>query len=188
MGQAISWMGIRGLSREEICKRLDAVDTGNPCDEHEAKLALAELANGWTIIRSKQFDYPSPKRLKTLSQSAEVIAGQIEEHVMVSLARGFRDGAQIWSVIHDPAKGLYNLAIEGEPPAELAQIYERLQREQDEDGGDSADVDFIIDVAPKLIAVLCGYQPNEPPFPAFTALQPVPRGFSSIIAGMFGRR
>ena len=188
MGQAISWMGIRGLSREEICKRLDAVDSGNACDEHETKLALAELANGWTIIRAKQFDYPSPKRLKTLSQAAEVLAGQIEEHVMVSLARGFRDGAQVWSVIHDPEKGRYSLAIEGEPPAEFAPIHERLRREQDEEGGEGADVDVIIEAPAQLIAALCGYQPNEPPFPAFTALQPVRRGLSSTLAGMFGRR
>lgn len=176
MGLAASWIAIRGASREEICRRLDAVDTRRQCDDLTTKLALAELANGWTIIRSRQFDFPTPKRLSDLSQGIEVIAGQIEEHVMVSLGRGFRDGSETWSVTHDPEKGLSSLVVEGDPPPALASISERLLREQDAAGGDEAGVDLVFEAVPELVSELCGYRPDDGEPPAFVELVPVRRG------------
>jgi hypothetical protein len=188
VGLSASWIAIRGLDRQEVCRRLDAVDTRRPCDDLTTKLALAELANGWTIIRSRQFDFPNPKRLSNLSQGVEVIAGQIEEHVMVSLGRGFRDGSEIWSVTHDPGKGLGSLVVEGEAPPALASISERLQREQEAAGGDEAGVDLVFEAVPELVSELCGYRPDEGEPPKFVELLPNRRGLFGTLAGMFGRR
>ena len=188
MGLAASWIAIRGLSREEVCRRLDAVDTRRPCDDLTTKLALAELANGWIVVRSRQFDFPTPKRLSILSQGTEVIAGQIEEHVMVSLGRGFRDGAETWSVTHDPEQGLSSLVVVGDPPPGFASISERLRREQDAAGGDEADVDLVFDAVPELVSELCGYRPDEGEPPTFVELAPIRRGLPGVLAAMFGRR
>lgn len=188
MGLAASWIAVRGLSREEVCSRLEAVDTRRQCDDLTTNLALAELSNGWTIIRSRQFDFPTPKRLSNLSQGIEVISGQIEEHVMVSLGRGFRDGAETWSVTHDPEKGLSSLVVEGDPPLALASIGERLRREQDAAGGDEAGVDLVFDAIPELVGELCGYRPDEGEPPTFVELVPIRRGLLGALAEMFGRR
>src|ERR1700712_2513358 len=130
MGLSVSWIGIRGLSREDILERLEVVDTGRLVDGDSADLALAELKTGWTVIRCQDFDFPTPKLLAKLSQGAEVIAAQMEEHVMFSAGRGFRDGRQVWSVVHNPERGLSSLVVDGEPPAALAAISERLRKKQ----------------------------------------------------------
>jgi hypothetical protein len=146
------------------------------------------LETGWTVIQSQDFDLPTSKLLGRLSQGAEVISGQVEEHVMFSAGRGFHDGRQVWSVVHDPNRGLISLVVDGEPPAALAAISDRLRKRQAAEGGEEADVDFIFDVAPELVGQLCGYRPDQGKAPVFTEIEFVPRGFIQTLAAMFGRR
>jgi hypothetical protein len=188
MGLSISWIGVRGLSREDILQRLEVVDTGRADESDSAELALAELMAGWTVIRSQDFDFPRPKLLAKLSQDAEVVAAQMEEHVMFSAARGFRDGRQVWSLVHDPNHGLSSLVVDGDPPAALAAISSRLQKRQAAEGGEEADVDFILDAAPELVGKLCGYRPDHGEPPVFMQLEFIPRSFVQGLAAMFGLR
>lgn len=188
MGLSISWIGIRGLSREEILLRLEMIDTGHLDDGDSAELALAETKAGWIVIQCRDFDFPTPKLLARLSQGAEAISAQMEEHVMYSAGRGFRDGRQIWSVVHNPDHGISSLVVDGEPPAALAAIAERLRKKQTAEGGEDADVDFIFDAAPELVGRLCGYRPDCGEAPVFTELAFIRRGFFQTLAAMFGRR
>ena len=91
-------------------------------------------------------------------------------------------------MVHDPNRGLISLVVDGEPPAALAAISERLRKRQAAEGGEEADVDFIFDVAPELVGQLCGYRPDQGKAPVFTEIEFVPRGFIQTLAAMFGRR
>jgi hypothetical protein len=188
VGQSNSWIGIRGLPKSDILERLDVRDSGRADDGHSAKLAAADLKDGWVVIRSRNFNFPNPRRLALLSQGAELVSAQIEEHVMVSAAHGFREGRQIWSIVHDPGKGLYSLVVEGEPPAQFSSLSERRRREQDAAGGEDADVDMIFDIVPELASMICGYRPDQAELPAFTELEPQSRGLAKMIGEMLGRR
>ena len=88
------------------------------------------MGNGWLVVRTIAFDYPTPEFMQKLSAGAEALSCQVEEHVMVSIARGFRDGSEVWSVAHDPEEGLSSLTVAGVPPAELAGIRQRLYKQQ----------------------------------------------------------
>lgn len=184
MGRSTSWMAIRGLDRAEVAARLNCAETDRPAD-YRAELALGQLPSGWLILRCRRFDFPTPQRLSMLSKGAELIACQIEEHVMFSAAYGFHDGARTWSVAHDPNKGLFSLVAEGAPPAELDAIRAKLTEEQNAEGGVEADVDFLFDAAPDLVTALSGYKHDEDDAIAFAQLQPIRRGF---LKSLFGRR
>ena len=78
---------------------------------------------------------------------------------MVSSVAYWKDGAQIWSVTHDAQKGDDHLDVQGEPPAGLAAIRDRLTKQQEEDGG----VDFIFNIPVDLAKEMAGYSHEETP-------------------------
>jgi hypothetical protein len=81
-----------------------------------------------------------------------------EEHVMVSVATGWKDSQRVWSVTHDAQRDMEHLQAEGALPAAFASIRDRLCSEQQTAGGRKADVDFIFDVPVKLAQTLTGYR------------------------------
>jgi hypothetical protein len=182
-------MAVRGLDRAEIARRLDCEDTGKPFRDggsRKARLALGELENGWIVVLCRRnFDYFTPNRVRVWSASVEALVCQVEEHVMVSLAHAYRNGEQTWLVAHNPAHGFYSLHFDGDVPPALAPIRERLKAEQDAAGGESANVDFFFDVAPKLVAELCGYDDEVDQAIAFTELAPIRKG---LLQTIFGKR
>jgi hypothetical protein len=59
--------------------------------------------------------------LATLSAGAEVLACQVEEHVMFTSVELWRAGERQWRVVHDAQLGREHLAAEGAlPPAHTA--------------------------------------------------------------------
>ncbi|HEX3886624.1 MAG TPA: hypothetical protein VHW05_03930 [Phenylobacterium sp.] len=188
MGRSDSWIAVRGIDRPQVVERLGLEETGREIERWSAFLGLGDMRNGWMIVRSQDFDYPKPKLLASLSAGAEVLSCQVEEHVMVSIARGFRDGLQTWSVVHEPERGIDSLVVEGTPPPELADIEQRLRAEQDAEGED-ADVDFMFDAAPEIVAAISGYRDDMDQGVLFTELQPVlpPKG-PGLLQRLFGRR
>ncbi|HZZ70142.1 MAG TPA: hypothetical protein VFE18_18365 [Phenylobacterium sp.] len=188
MGRSDSWIAVRGIDRPQVVERLGLEETGREVEKWSVFLALGDMPNGWLIVRARDFEYPKPKLLASLSAGAELLSCQVEEHVMVSIARGFRDGLQTWSAVHEPDKGLYSLVVEGTPPPELAVIEQRLRAEQDAEGED-ANVDFMFDAAPEIVAAISGYRDDQDQGVVFTELQPVlpPKG-PSLLQRLFARR
>jgi hypothetical protein len=188
MGLSDSWIAVRGIDRSQVVERLGLEETGREVEKWSALLALGDMPNGWLIVRSRNFDYPKPKMLAPLSAGAELLSCQVEEHVMVSIAHGFRDGLLTWSAVHEPDKGLYSLVVEGTPPPELAVIEQRLRAEQDAEGED-ANVDFMFDAASEIVAALTGYRDDQDQGVIFTELHPIqpPKG-PGLLQRLFGRR
>jgi hypothetical protein len=176
-----AWIGIRGSSRAEVCARLGLTDAKRPADRELDELAIAELPNGWTIVRSLKFSYPSQKRLAKLSRGVEAVAVLVQVSVGVSGAEFWRDGRLVWSVTHQLWNSLYDLETKGEPPAALTAIHEQQRRQQDEAGGLAASDDYLLIVPLLLGREICGYFPEEPPLPNFTALDPRRSGLFAML-------
>jgi hypothetical protein len=90
---------------------------------------------------------------------------------MVSEAYGFRDGLEVWSVLHDPGRaGVTHLEVEGDPPSELTGIRDGLVREQEGDAG----VDYLFNAPLDLTKAVCGYRWDEmqPEGTEFMMLEP----------------
>jgi hypothetical protein len=86
-------------------------------------------------------------------------------------------GRERWWVLHDAEKGIYDLSMGGDLPAEFAAIRERHFRQQDAEGGSGAGVDFIFDVPNDLAEAITGYRAEggsgEPP--VMSELKPIRR-------------
>jgi len=157
MGYSLSWAALKGGNLQTACAALGLRATGKREEIAESKIDGVQLPTGWYVV---QFDRTEmeDRELARLSRSGEVVCCFVEDHVMVSWASGWREGNKIWSVVHNCENGLFHLRIEGDAPAALKGIAERLVSEQQAAGGEKADVDNVYDVAAELAKELTGYR------------------------------
>ncbi|WP_294334963.1 hypothetical protein [uncultured Sphingomonas sp.] len=158
MGFSISWVGVRGADKAWLLDTLGFADTGTLDEANEAPFSIAALPTGWTILFSNDFDFPQPTMLEHLSLKHDVIACQVEQHVMYSAASAFIAGVMQWSVAHDAQQGLRHLHTEGTPPITLETIRESLGRELENQPTDENLVDFLFDAPIELAAQTTGYR------------------------------
>jgi hypothetical protein len=161
MGYSVSWIATKGRRKDDVLAALDVIETGRPDPEARGRLSYASLPNGWLVIYSNRFNYASPQVISKLSEGAIAIGCSVEEHVMFSGIRAFRDGREAWSVVHDAQDGIYHLSTSGELPEAFGPIRTRLFREQDDAGGADAVVDFIFEIPIELAAALTGFRHDE---------------------------
>ena len=177
MGFSISWIGFKAEDKDEALRLLGLVDTGELDEANESPLSGAVLPTGWFIVFSNDFDFATPKRLAELSLGRQVIACQVEEHVMVSAAYCYDDGEAVWWASHVSDSGRYDLTAEGALPDGFAALKDRLFKEQEAEGGAEADVDFVFDVPVEQALAICGYRYDQCTYewgePAFTELAAV---------------
>ncbi len=174
MGFKISWIGFRGLGKEDVLRLLNARDTGEHDEANEAPFSGAEIPDGWFILFANDFSYASEDRLETLSNHCELVACQVHEGVMVSASYGYERGRQKWSLLHDAQQDLRHLDVAGTPPAAFAEIRERLSKEQDQREGENPAVDYVFDIPLATAGAVCPYQHDRWKFdwgePRFTVL------------------
>lgn len=183
MGFRISWVGFEDLDRRSCLNLIGMTDTGEPDEATEAPFSMATLPTGWTILFANDFDYASDKRLAQLSGRCRVVGCQVQETVMYCRAAGYNQGKLVWSATHDSSKGLLHLETVGTLPGQFAEIERQLRAEQEENGGEDADTDYIFDIPTATTAALTGYKHDVAIFdwgePAFTVLA----GFTEGNAG-----
>ena len=158
MGASLSWVAVRGKSRDAILEQLRLVGTGQKEEIPESPIAGAELRDGWFLVVANNFDFAEQQPLAQLSAAGELVTCAVEEHVMVSSASAWRDGRQVWSVLHDSQVARCHLATEGELPPEFPVIRDELLASQEADGGDASDVDFVFDVPVNVARAMTGYR------------------------------
>ncbi len=112
-------------------------------------------------MSSSKFDWASPQRIADASAGAFAIGCAIEEHVMFSGLRAYRDGKSAWAVVHDASNGIYDLTVSGSALPGLDAIRERLTREQDDEGAAEAGVDTMFDAPVELGAAVCRFRHDE---------------------------
>ena len=74
-----------------------------------------------------------------------------------------------------PDGRVYNLEVEGSPPEFFEGVRARLLKEQDDNGGTEAKVDYVFDIPVELASMFCGYRHDRWKFdwgqPSFTCLR-----------------
>lgn len=158
MGYAISVVAFQGLDRAQVMERAKLADGPGRGRRREAWW-LGEI-DGWLILWG-ECGYASPERLAVFSQGARVVGLDIEEHVMVSGAAEFRDGARIWMMAHDPDTDVEGVDVAGEPPAGFAAVLAELEREQREYNDEGEWVDVIFDAPIEAARLVTGYRHDE---------------------------
>jgi len=158
MGYAISWLAVRGKSPEEVRRLLGLIPTGRYGEPLDSLITAALLPGGWFLVL---LDDPAHEFIlkgtpERISIDCEVVTAAIEEHVMASLAEGWKDGRRVWSLDHQSEKGIEHLEVVGTPPESFAEIRSKafeLQRGED--------ADYIFDVPLQVAQSLTGFKHDE---------------------------
>lgn len=162
MGFSLSWLAIKGSSRDSALSALGLRGTEVLEEIQESRLSGVLLPSGWYLVVANRGDYPAfleGKTLARLSATTDIVTCFVEEHVMCSHASQWRGGRELWSLMHTADTGsIEHLEIKGEPPAFFASIRDRLRAKQQEAGGKKADVDFIFDIPVETAQQLTGYR------------------------------
>jgi len=162
MGFSHSWIAVRGLSREQALEALGMEVSGAQTDYLDG-IALIDWEDDWLLAISDDCADAFDGDLAKLSPLGSAVACCVHEGVMYSEARGYESGKEIWRIVHDPNEdeSLYSLRTSGELPEPFDTIVRETRAEQDREGGEDADVDFMFEVPTKFAASICGYTLGE---------------------------
>lgn len=161
MGFSISWIGFNNTEKSNVLELLSMTDTGSPDPGNRARFSLAVSENGSIILFSNDYDFASGDRLRALSSTCTLVACQIEEHVMASSTCAWTNGTEQWRIEHESDRGIYDLRVTGELPAEFAPILDSARAEQDANRGQDSDTDFVFDGPLKVAEAICAYKHDE---------------------------
>ncbi len=169
MGVSLSFLAVKGLAAAEVHRGLGITDTGVAAGEFDyprPTMRGAALPDGWYLVLLNSVDHrfmTSEEIPARLSQGCEVIACRVEEHVMFSACLGWKDGAMLWQIAHDPDEDPYHLDVEGTPPAAFVELAARMRAQQAEEDRRAGElpVDFIWEIPIALADSLCRYRHDE---------------------------
>lgn len=163
MGFAVSWLAVSDKEPSPVLEALGFSRTETTEEFPESDFTCAALPGSWFLVCAHEFDslLSAENVLGPLSAGCKVIACQVEEHVMVSAVTAYADGARVWRVEHDTQQDTYHLSVKGLPPAQLDEIHANLKRQQDEEGGSGAEVDYLFDVPVVLAESITGYRHDK---------------------------
>lgn len=199
MGISNSWFAVRGCARDEALAQLGFEADAEIGDGWPPRgcFAVGELPGGWLLFIAPDLKDAFKDRFVALSAGRDAVACAVEEHVMYQEARGYRDGAEVWRVVHDPDKGksLFHLEVTGAPPPRFEDIRAKALAAQEAEGGEDADVDLICDVPLDLAKSICGFK-HDDEWPKGLSLTLLGRGMAArsdaagkpgFFARLFGR-
>jgi len=125
VGFRVSWVGFKRIDKNSALEKVGLRDTGDPDEVNEAPFSGAEIPGGWFILFSNDFLFVSRERLSKLSTDCSVVACQVHEGIMVSIAYGYEHGNRVWEVAHNAQRSWDDLSIFGAPPVPLQSIQQR---------------------------------------------------------------
>ncbi len=163
MGFSQSWLAVKGKPAAAVLEALGLKGTGTREEIAESPIIGAELPGGWYLVVANRSGHRLMREpvVERLSAGCEVVTGDVEEHVMVSMAAGWKDGRRIWLVAHDAQRGIEHLKTQGELPTAFGGIRDEMRSQHQAAGGRQADVDYIFDVPVELAKALTGYRHDE---------------------------
>lgn len=162
MGFSLSWLAIRGKPPVRLFDELGIRGTGVFEEIFESPLTGATLPGGWYLLISDHGpDLLNDHFLKRLSSGCDVVSCFVEEHVMCSAASGWKDGREVWSILHVSSEGIEHLEARGDLPAMFVPIRDRLRSEQKAAGGRDSDVDYIFDVPVEVAWAVTGFRHDK---------------------------
>jgi hypothetical protein len=159
MNISISWIAIKGIETGDV---LQALGLKLAADRDRRSREYVHVMDGWTIVLSMDFNFPTPERMAAVSAGGIAIGCSMDNRVMFSVARGYAYGQAVWAIEHDGGqKGSSHLAVAGDPPPEWAAVRQHAERQQAEEDAQAAEVDFVFEAPMDLALALSGYRFDE---------------------------
>jgi hypothetical protein len=164
-------IAVRGKSPVAIHAEFGVDATGEFEDPPESPVCGVLLPTDWYLIYINDRISPEDKILQKLSTGAEVLTCWVEEHVMNSISRYWRNGDELWRVLHDAQQGTEHLEATGDLPLSYSSVRDELTTKQTS----LNDCDYIFDIPVELFVQSTGYRYNgsHDPDPQFERLNRV---------------
>lgn len=163
MGFSISWLAVKTGDKDSVNALLSLKETGEFGDYADYPIVGRILPSGWYLIVADRCDHEliKPENLRDISSKFTVVACSIEEHCMFCSCSIWEGGAEQFSVEHKGDDSFYNLESKGVPPSGYDEINKKYHKEQDEEGGEEAEVDMIFEIPNILAKSLTGFKHDE---------------------------
>jgi hypothetical protein len=156
----VGWIAVEGMARDGMLEALGLVEAP---DAPKPKASICSLPNGWSVLLTLDFGFPTPERMALLSAEGTAIAVSADDGSMFSVVRGYEHGKAVFAIEHDGgSQGARHMETAGKVPPEWAAILEQASREQDEEDKGAAEVDYLFDAPMALAFALCGYRHDKP--------------------------
>jgi hypothetical protein len=156
----VGWTAVEGMEQGRVLEALGLVEAP---DARKPKASICILPNGWSVLLTIDFGFPTPDRMALLSANGTAIAVSADDRSMFSVVRAYERGKAVFAIEHDGGQqGTRHIETAGKLPAEWSAIFERTSREQEEEDQGAAEVDFMFDAPMELAAALCGYRHDKP--------------------------
>jgi hypothetical protein len=159
MGFSLFWLAIKGASADDACAALGLTRAGGDSPYPDHTYSGAALPTGWYLVVGNDEGYEAllGKDMQALSGAHDVVACEVEEHVMFSSAASWHEGKRIWRLAHDSDKGIEHLDAEGQLPDD----YETVRQEFSAEQAEEEDVDYIFEIPLELARRLAGFKHDE---------------------------
>lgn len=165
MGASLSWIGVSGVSPAVALGRL-GLSSGEFVNNFAVSGSVfsgQQGTNKWQVVVAKGCDSKlvSGEVVKGLSLGGEVVTCAIEEHVMYAAASCWKNGEEIWRVVHEGDKSIDHLVSQGAPPSQLPQLRQRAQEAIGNEAGEEYPVDYFFELTANLARDLVGFRHDE---------------------------
>ena len=162
MGYSIAWIAVETPDQSSLFQQLQLRRTNQTDEYFESPISGVALNGGWFLLAGNcAHRLIDPKILAAISSQWPCVACSVDDHVMFSSASFWSNGAEVWSATHDAQEGILHLATTGHVPASFPELHQRLLQQQEAEGGETADVDFIFDLPLLLARELTGFKHDE---------------------------
>jgi hypothetical protein len=160
MGFHVSWLTALGKTPGVVRTELGLTETDEREYVPESDVTAVLLPSGWYLVF---FNEPLPAEfdevtLSKLSQGAAVMAFVVEETSMVSLARGYANGALVWEAVHDANEGMEHLEVTGAPPPPLIEVRDELLEKLSKS---QRSADYLFDLPAAFCKATTGFRHDE---------------------------
>lgn len=162
MGWSLSWAALKGGDVQTACAALDLQATGKREGIAKSRIAGAALPTGWYVVVFNRSEIKN-SILEKLSRAGEVIGCCVEDHVMFSSAANWKNGRQIWRVLHDGGEDkVFHLETSGALSPEFEGIREEMFAKQEQENAGNKEVDYVFEIPAQLAKKLTGFQHDDP--------------------------
>lgn len=160
MSVVVGWIAVESTDRDHMLEALGLVEAP---DARKPTASICTLPNGWSILFTVDFAFPTPERMALLSEGGAAIAVSADDRSMFSVVRGYERGEAVFAIEHDGGQqGVRHIETAGKLPEQWPPILDQAIREQDEEDQGDAQVDYLFDAPMALAEALCGYRHDRP--------------------------
>jgi len=164
MGYSISWVATKGVTEDQILRKLGLSRTGQFGEYARHNISGATLPSGWFLLVARGCDHPilQPEVLADLAQNGcRVVASSIEEHVMHCSVEEWQNGIRVWRVEHNAQNGMLHLKAEGVLPEGYQEVKITYMAHQNAEGGEKADIDYYFEIPLQTAKNIAGFKHDE---------------------------